>query len=100
VTVVVPEPDDASEDELALLDTARVDIGPGQPILGDIPSLRSEDRGGPTTYYQGDVSGILEIAIIYDNMINGREPLLGLSVEDGTTVDDVLLASPPQRAQN
>jgi hypothetical protein len=68
---------------------------PAESEIGDVPSLRPrDDRGGPTSFYQGDVHGIVQVSVVYENLINGRAPMQGLDVVDGTSFDDVITPAP------
>jgi hypothetical protein len=57
----------------------------GAPVQLQPPvrSLRPvDDRGGPTSIYQGDIDQIVQVAVIYENLVNGRDPTEGLKLDE------------------
>ena len=58
-----------------------VGVSDVRAVEDEIPSFRPVgDRGGATSYYIGDVPGISEIAIVFENLTNGRPAEEGLNV--------------------
>ena len=65
------------------------EVQPQPPVRSSRPV---DDRGGPTSIYQGDIDQIVQVAVIYENLVNGRDPTKGLKLDE---IEDEDLAVQP-----